>query len=211
MALSYIDNHVDLAEARVAEQYRLSTHLLGIIDAGAEQVQEIDNALWQLATERYLHSDAEINRVTVNYEAVGAQLDVLGRLLGLTRQNMTDDDYRAALKAQVKVLHSSGTAEEIIAVFYCVEPSSTITVTTWTIASLTCELSLPITATEALIYRKFLRRARAAGVKGILLWRQSPSAQCFKFCSAGEVDGSGNGPTGTGQGWGAGHLTSAGE
>lgn len=209
--LSYIDNHVDLALARVAQQYRGKARIEGVLTAIVDPLQEADNALWQLATERYLFSDAEIGSTTVNYQAVGVQLDVIGRIIGLTRSGMTDDDYRAALKAQVRVIKSSGATEEIIAVFYCVEPDSTITITNWTIASLTCELDLPITASEAVLYRRFLRQARAAGVKGILLWRQSPHINCFKFCSAGEVDGSGNGPTGTDQGFGEGNLTSAGE
>lgn len=171
MALSYIDTHAEDALARVATQYKDSTRLKGLIEVNADQWQLIDDALWQLATERYLYSDAEINDVTVNYVAVGEQLDVLGRILGLTRQNMADDDYRAALKAQVKVLHSSGTAEELIGVFHCVEPDATITITDYPPACFTLTLSDPITVPESAVYLKFIRRARAAGVRGILCWQ----------------------------------------
>lgn len=169
--LSHVDDHATQAIDRVATQYKDSTRLKGIIEANADQWQAIDDALWQLATERYLFSDAEINDVTVNYEAEGDQLDVLGRIVGLERGSMTDAQYRASLKGQIKVLRSSGAAEELIAVYYCVEPSSTITITDYPPACFTLTLSDPITVPEYAVYIKFIRQARAAGVRGILCYQ----------------------------------------
>jgi hypothetical protein len=182
--LAKIDNHAELALARVAEQYKNSTRLRGLIESVADQAQEIDDALWQLATERYLHSDAEIGGATVNYEAVGEQLDVIGRILDESRGAFTDDEYRLVLKGKIKVLKSSGTAEELIAIFYAVEPDSTITVRTDPPAYVVVILSDPITATEASVYVRFIRDGRAAGVAGTLEWQECVDASCLTLSDA---------------------------
>jgi hypothetical protein len=186
MALEYIDNHVELADARIAEQYKANTHLVGIIDANAEQWQEADDALWQLATERYLYSDAEIGSVTVNYEAVGEQLDVLGRILGLTRQNLTDDQYRLMLKAQVKLLRCSGTGEELIAVFHAARPDATVTVSTEPPAYVYVTLDGDVIETAALanVLVKMMYRGHAAGVAGTLCWQETADSGCLILSDA---------------------------
>ena len=177
--LSKVDNHAELALARVAEQYKGSTRITGIIESVADQWQEVDDALWQLATERYLFSDAEIGGLTVNYEAEGDQLDVIGRLLGETRGSYTDAEYRLILKGKIKVLRSSGTAENLIDIFATCEPDATITVKTWPPAYVTVTLSDPITATDAGVYVRFIREGRAAGVEGTVEWQECADAACL--------------------------------
>lgn len=184
MALSFIDDHSAQALARVAQEYKQSTRLLGIIESVVDNWQELDNAFWQLATERYLFTDVEIDQTTVNYEAEGVQLDVIGRILGLDRAALTDDEYRLALKAKIKVIHSSGTGEELIDIFATVEPDATVTVATEPPAYVTVTLSDPVTAAEAYLYRSFLRDGRAAGVAGTLLWQESSDATCLTLSNA---------------------------
>jgi len=179
--------HADDAHERLAQMYRDKPILEGILAAVCAEVQEIENAIWQLASERgivllYLDGDPQFS------EAVGHQLDVVGKILNLTRGSMTDAEYRLALRAQIRVLKSSGTVEELIAVFVCVEPDALITVTTRPPAYFSLHLSEPITATEAALYRSFLRRARAGGVYGSLRWQQSATAGLFQFDSGPGFD-----------------------
>ena len=185
MALSYIDTHSTDALARIAEQYKDSTRLRGLISSIADQVQDIDDAIWELATERYLYSDAEIGDTTVNYVAEGDQLDVLGRILNLTRQNMTDAQYRLALKGQVKMLKSSGTVEELIAIFAAARPDATITVANSYPAGFTLTLTDDVIETAlSNILVKFVHNGRAAGVYGILEWQETADAGCLILSDA---------------------------
>lgn len=184
MALSYIDTHSTDALARLAEQFKNSTKLRGLISAVADQVQDVDDALWQLAVERYLYSDAEIGDSTVNYEAEGVQLDVLGRVLGLQRGALTDAQYRLALKGQVKLLRSAGTAEELIAIFHAAQPDATITVTTWPPAYVTVEIDDVVASNLSAVLVTFIREGRAAGVAGTLLWRETADSGCLILSDA---------------------------
>jgi hypothetical protein len=205
--LSKIDNHAELALARVAEQYKKSTRINGIIESVADQWQEVDDALWQLATERYLFSDAEIGGVTVNYEAEGVQLDVIGALLDETRGAYSDDEYRLILKGKIKLLKSSGTAENLIDIFATCEPDATITVQTWPPAYVTVTLSDVITATDAGVYVRFIRDGRAAGVAGTLLWQETADAGCLILYAYGDADPNGDGVLDTDTSTGLGDAT----
>lgn len=183
--LSYVDNHVELATARVAEEHKSNSHLVGIIEANAAQWQEIDNALWQLATERYLSTDAEIGTSTVFYEAEGVQLDVIGRILGLTRQNLTDAQYRQMLRAQIKVLHSAGTAEQLIGIFAAARPTATVVVSTQPPAYVYVTLDDDIIeAGLGDILVLMIRRGRAAGLAATLLWQETADSGCLTLSDA---------------------------
>jgi hypothetical protein len=186
--LSKIDNHAELAIGRVAEEYKQSTGLLGIIEAWADQTQEADDAIWQLATERYLYSDADIGDVTVNYEATGRQLDVLGRLLGESRGSMTDAQYRLLLKAKVRLIKSSGTTENLLSIFHALLPDATPECVTRPPSYVSVRIDDPITADEAYIGSRLLREGRGGGVYGSFRWQQSETALLFKFDSGPGFD-----------------------
>lgn len=67
-------------------------------------LQDIENMYQALLTERSI------------YTAVGAQLDVIGKLVGQLRNALDDDDYRRYLFARVVANKSSGLTEELIKV-----------------------------------------------------------------------------------------------
>lgn len=78
--------------AQFAGKPRLEAVLCGLLDG----VQDVEDALWQLYTERWIDS------------AVGVQLDELGTVLAFPRAGRTDETYRAFLRARVLVLRSDG-------------------------------------------------------------------------------------------------------
>lgn len=151
-------DHAGAAESRIAQQYKASTRLLGLIGAFTEQVQDIEDALYPMCLLKSID------------DSVGAQLDLIGVILNQARGPAADAQYRLMLKAKAKVDHSSGTAEDLIAVFYTVEPAATITVQTAGIAYVTVEISSALATWEAALYVQFLEKARAAGVSATLLW-----------------------------------------
>lgn len=185
MATTRITDHIDQALARLAQQYKDKPLIVGMIEALTDQFQDLDDAAWQLATECYLYNDAELGGgATVYYEAEGEQLDVIGAIIGEPRGALTDDEYRLVLRARTKLNRSSGTAENLIDIFHALLPTALITVQTWPPAYVTLTISTVVTAAEALLYRRFLREGRAAGVAGTLLWQEGDDAHCFIFSDA---------------------------
>ena len=86
-----------------------------LLTAIANQYQELENALWQLLAERLLSV------------AVGLQLDLIGRVVGLERDGLwTDDQYRAYLGAQIAKNVSEGDPERLIQVLQLLTSSTII-------------------------------------------------------------------------------------
>ncbi|GAB5541387.1 MAG: hypothetical protein SangKO_011470 [Sandaracinaceae bacterium] len=89
-------------------QYRDKPRFEALTCAAAAGAQDVENAFWQLFTERWVGT------------AVGGQLDGLGSVLGLPRAGRLDETYRAFLRARVLSLRSTGTTVDIRAVLTAV-------------------------------------------------------------------------------------------
>ena len=97
--LDYADEGLD----RLLDQFKGSPDLLALATSYLEQVQTLEDAAWPLLAER------GIDNMT------GDRLDGLGEILGHSRGGRSDAVYRLALKGELAVLQSEGTAEEMIA------------------------------------------------------------------------------------------------
>lgn len=87
---------------RLVEQFRGKPRIEALLKAIAAQVQDVSDAADDLREKRWLDS------------AEGAQLDGLGRILGLDRGAWDDEQYRARLRVRIRVLLADGTPESII-------------------------------------------------------------------------------------------------
>lgn len=106
-----ITNHFERALSLLASQFRdqkpdgTLTNFQKLIKVLCTGAQVLENAKWQLKTERWLST------------AIGAQLDEIGEILGLPRElGESDEDYRERLQFQIFINVSSGTPEEQIAI-----------------------------------------------------------------------------------------------
>src|SRR5687768_3990656 len=70
----------------------------------ATPFQSLESALQQLLTERSIDT------------AIGAQLDVIGRVVGQKRNGMSDDDYRRYCRARIATNRANGTVENLITI-----------------------------------------------------------------------------------------------
>lgn len=95
-------DHVAQARARLIEQYKDKPKILVIVDALARQVQEVEDAIFDV----FVQSAIE--------DALGSQLDDLGDIVGEARQGVPDDEYRGFIRARIRVNRSSGKREELI-------------------------------------------------------------------------------------------------
>lgn len=121
-----------------------------------------------------------INQLYTGYwidEAVGAQLDVLGKIVGQARQGFSDADYRRLIRARISVNRSKGTIEDILKVaplvvddedvYYQVDDQGVATVVLRLL-----DKEVPDDVAQLLL--PFLRKTVSGGVRIILEWSSSP-------------------------------------
>jgi hypothetical protein len=121
--------------------------------------RDLENALQQLLTQRFVSN------------AVGAQLDVLGEIVGQERAGMTDTLYRRYINAKILANKSDGFTETLISIAVLImnDPNATIDIQTVGYPGYTAvwDVDPPQTGfADALI--TMLNLAQAAGVRGIL-------------------------------------------
>jgi hypothetical protein len=157
--------------------------LVSIVEAFSAEFQEIEDVAWQMFVARRLEN------------AVGVQLDVLGAILGQSRNDYGDDDYRDQLKARILANASSGSIAEVLAILRLVVPiSTTLVLTEWPPAGFVVEVGVDDLGTKLLeLVASFLRTARAGGIRAILHYMSGvDETTAFTF----------DGGAGYGGGWG---------
>lgn len=165
-----ITTHRAAALARLAQRYKGKPKLEALLGAFVNRTQGIEDALWQLRTERFI--------VT----AVGVQLDVIGKIVGQPRGNSADDAaYRLRLLARMRANGSSGTVEDIYAVFYALgEVAEDLRLEPFFPAALVLHLEdEPLLDSDALLYAEFLEAARAGAIDAQLHYSASDAANTF--------------------------------
>lgn len=127
-----------------------------LVDVFGLEVQALETALLQILTDTILSGTA----------AIGQQLDGLGEVIGLERQGLTDDIYRARLRAQVRVNQSGGTIEDLIAIvdlFF--DGAETFTIVE-SFTGFDIEITTTITQSEGEQVALVVRAGRGAGING---------------------------------------------
>lgn len=181
--------HALEAVERLLLQFHESTRLKHILTSFANQVQEAEDALWQLLTERVLDV------------AVGAQLDGIGRIVLLPRRGRTDDVYRVWLRARILVLRSNGRAESLIEIVKTVVPDGTsIYPKDEPPAALTLEVLDAIDEDLGNQVTQLLSDAKGGGIRLLVKWKRAGNV--FKYS-----DTLGTEATGSSFGYGAGEYS----
>ncbi|MFW6031538.1 MAG: DUF2612 domain-containing protein [Myxococcota bacterium] len=100
----HVEDHAAEIPELLLTQFRGKPRIEDLAKALTSGVQGTEDAIHEVATERALSS------------AEGTQLDGVGEIVGRGRAGLSDDAYRAVLRAQVRVLLSSGTGEELLTI-----------------------------------------------------------------------------------------------
>jgi hypothetical protein len=181
MALTKTTDHAARALARLAQQFKGKPKIAAVLDALNAQTQAAEDALYQLFSERAIDT------------AAGAQLDVLGRILGQPRESATDPEYRVRLRARMIARRSSGTIPEILAVFRALLPTADLELTPGYPAGFSLTVGgVAIPSSLVALYAAFLKTARAAGVYAVLEWFQGTEAGTFTTALSTTLSGAHN-------------------
>lgn len=109
-------DHVASALARLPQQFRDKPKVVSLVTALARSKQSLEDALIDLLLLRYIDT------------ATGPQLDVIGRIVGQPRLQLSDDDYRRYIRARVQTNRSTGTGKRIIRISKLILNDSTLRV-----------------------------------------------------------------------------------
>lgn len=168
----HILDHAARAVARLKEQFKSKEGVESLLNSLAEPAQGVEDALWQLYTERSIDV------------AVGVQLDALGAIVGQERGGMTDDDYRRHVRARIAANRSSGTVEDVIRVLVLVvnDEDAVIEIDPQPPAAYVARVNgVAVDPTVAAIASDFLYDATSAGVRPILEYSENEPADTFTF------------------------------
>lgn len=170
MALTHVTDHEEQALARLVLQYADKTNVRALVGVGGASVQTAEDVLWQLYSQRLLE------------DAVGAQLDNLGAVVGQAREASTDDQYRARIRGRILANRSSNSTETMIAIAAAVvnDPDLVARVTTYAPAAFELWLDgVSVTDDTADALGDLIRAARAAGIGARVIYSTEPASDTF--------------------------------
>lgn len=148
--------HTEDAQARSLEQFKTKPNWLFAIAASVDQIQDLEVAAHDVLTERTIDN------------AVGEQLNVLGRIVGQARGGLSDADYRRHIRARIRTNRSKGTMEDLITVTRLVIGDDTVDVipaeSDYNTVIVETSGTL-LTDSTAEIVSTFLHQAKAGGVR----------------------------------------------
>lgn len=175
-----ITTHVEDALSRLPEEFNGKENETFVVTTMAEQVQELENAWWQLFAERQIDT------------AVGQQLDDIGLIVLELRNGKSDADYKRFLNARIATNNSEGRISDVIRVTRSVldDPTLAITFNAGWPAALVMNVTLGImTSSDADILISFLRDTVAGGVRIILEYLNELEEASFTLGAVTLIDG----------------------
>ena len=140
-----------------------------------EQAQEVEDAVWQIAEDSVS-------------TAVGVQLDGFGSIVGADREGLSDDDYRALIRATIVANRSEGTAPDLFSIIVAalaLDAPGLARLEFYPPAAYVVEILNP-PAFDAEILHGLLQRGTAAGVRGITIVSDEPVGTRLRLSRAGD-------------------------
>jgi len=101
-----ITNHVQAALNRLLQQYKGQPNLAALITAFVDQIQDLEDAVFSLDAGRQLAN------------AVGAQLDGIGQLVGANRNGLSDAEFLLEILGTIASNTSDTTIAKVAAITY---------------------------------------------------------------------------------------------
>jgi hypothetical protein len=150
---------IEIALSRLPEQFKGRPNIEALIRAVVASFDEFDVEARRLLVERTLDT------------AVGAQLDVIGRIVGQPRNGLSDDDFRRFCRARVRANRSKGTVSDILRVTRLVvnDPDARFTLQLTGIAAYILRIEDIVVPDDlAAIVFSFLKAVTSGGVRPML-------------------------------------------
>lgn len=160
-------------------QFRDNDDVIAVVSAPLRQLNVVETALQNML------------KLTSIDDALGVQLDVLGRILMQPRGQKDDATYRTYLYAKVAALRSNGSVPGLYSPLRITDPLGTYQLKALYPANARMNFVDPPLETPGVIDRaQLLKVAKAGGVGLFLFWMTDVPANVFQFKdSGGSADG----------------------
>lgn len=109
MIVTKINDHIAQALARLLQQYKGKPLYAEFYAAFIQQIQDLEDAFYPLDQLRQLFDGT-------SYQAVGAQLDGIGEIVGISRNGLTDDAYRIFILGKIAANFSDATIATMVSI-----------------------------------------------------------------------------------------------
>ena len=175
--LAYNDRIGDEDVARLLFQFRNKPRIVALIRLiCGGRLQRIEIVFWQMLVERRLGT------------AIGRQLDVLGRVVGVDRQGRGDPAYRRRIRTEILVLRSSGSPDQLIriALAFLGDDATVVSYEETPPAAARFDLE-EIDPFDALELARLLFRAKPSGVRLQATWSEGPADERFTLCAVADL------------------------
>jgi len=169
-----ITTHETDAKNRLLEQYKELPNIEGVVEAMAEQIQDLEDTAIQLIAGRALDS------------AVGVQLDRFGTIVVLARvPGQTDAEYRNLLKIKIGQNTSQGTPPKLIDIMILLTSATRVFYQNLTSASVLLAIDVDFNPTDDDDVANFIytnmQKVAAGGVRIDYIICYSSSNDAFSF------------------------------
>lgn len=172
-ALAYDTAYLEQGRDRLLHEFKDCPRLAALLGIYLGKLQEIELALWQLLVERTVDT------------ALGVALTHLARKVGVDRSGWADSELRRLVRAEIRVLKSSGNAEDLLAVIRTFLAGATGEQLVELEFSYPAELAVvlleELTGREAFALARLLHRAKSGGVRLVTEYVVQPIDETFRF------------------------------
>lgn len=185
-----VHDHEDRGQNQLIYIYR-KDDITALLRAYLAEIQVLEDAMCSLPVEFFLRY------------ASGAQLDILGRIVGQPRGQFKDPAYRAMIGGRIAANRSSGTGEHVIRAIKAAAgavavggPNVPIEFRDEPPAAFTVSIGEGIDTAAGIELAKLVHAAKGAGVRALLHWKGPGNT--FRFSQTGTAiqdspNGFGNG------------------
>lgn len=171
-------NHATKAIARLPDQLSKATTIIAWLNAMCVPIQELETVLLQLLALKSIN------------DAVGATLDLIGKIVGQDRLGLDDTTYRRYIKARIRTNKSRGLPTDYITIAQLILGGGVIEVRQVQPATVQVTVhGLTVDAATKAILLQFLSDARGAGVRLQLVTSAASDATTFSFRTASILTG----------------------
>lgn len=176
MAITKNTDYVNEGLARLLEQFKDKPRIAALLTAWLEQVQEAENALWDVYYDRLLQNSNLTTDLLTKY----------GIIVGQGSEGLTDDVFRLLILGRIRTNRSLGRSEDLLDIALILAPGSTVIVADIYPATAYVQIDtpgvLPIVP-PALLSNSFLAHGVAAGVRLVFVYSVEPEASTLKLGS----------------------------
>lgn len=170
--ITHNTQHIAIGLDRFIVQFREKPRMAALAAAMLNEVQAVEDALYGL-----------LSRALDDPDVSGGTLDVIGRIVGQTRQSQDDATFLRYIQARIATNLSDGRLETILSILlFLVGESTPIRVREYSKA---LELEADgVTGNAYQIWSQFLELAKDAGTSLRFIFSKSPAASTLKYTSS---------------------------